>query len=169
MISYTPYIPEIADDYSLKLRESAGGMPLEVASSQGESQILSLCFIGAVIEIAKEYQARRDQSLGPDSSVYPIVMDSPFGSLGPTYRTQIADHITRLADQVVILVTDTQWRGEVEQSIKDRIGYLYILEYYSPKKDLPRETIEIGNTTHDLIKASRNEYEYTRVLEVPYA
>ena len=168
VISYTPYVPEIADDYSLMLRESTGGMPLGVASSQGESQILSLCFIGAVIAIAKEYQTRKGQSLGPDSSVYPIVMDSPFGSLGPTYRTQIADHITKLADQVVIMVTDTQWRGEVEQSIKDRIGHLYVLEYYSPKEDLPRETIEIGRTTYDLIRPSSNEYEYTRVCEVAH-
>lgn len=169
VISYTPYVPEIADDYSLSLRESAGGMPLGVASSQGESQILSLCFIGAVIAITKEYQARKERLPGLDGSVYPIVMDSPFGSLGPTYRTQIADHITKLADQVVIMVTNTQWRGEVEQSTKDRIGHRYILEYYSPKEDLPRETIEIGNTTHDLIKASPNEYEYTQVLEVTRA
>ncbi len=65
VISYKPYVPEIADDYSLRMRESTGGMSLGVASSQGESQILSLCFIGAVIAIAKEYQARRERLPGP--------------------------------------------------------------------------------------------------------
>lgn len=166
VISYTPYVPEIAEDYSLMLRESAGGMPLPVAASQGESQILSLCFIGAVIRVARENQAKKERLPGPDSSVYPIVMDSPFGSLGPTYRMQVADHITKLADQVVIMVSPTQWRGEVEQSIKDRIGHGYVLEYYSPKQELAKEAVQIGKTTYDLIKPSPNDYEYTRVIEV---
>ncbi len=166
-ISYAPYVPEIAEDYSLTLRESAGGMPLRVAASQGESQILSLCFIGAIIAIAKQYQVKKEYLPSLERSVYPIVMDSPFGSLGPTYRTQITDHITNLADQVIMMVTNTQWRGEVEQSIGDRVGFQYILEYHSPKEDLARETIEIRNVTHDLIKKSLDQYEYTRVLEVP--
>jgi DNA sulfur modification protein DndD len=166
VVSYSPYVPEIADDYSLMLRESAGGTPLPVAASQGESQILSLCFIGAVISIAREYKAKQERLPGPDSSVYPIVMDSPFGSLGPTYRMQVADHITKLADQVVMMVSPTQWRGEVEQSIKSRIGHAYVLEYYSPKQELPKEGIQIGKETFDLIRPSPNEFEYTKVIEV---
>jgi DNA sulfur modification protein DndD len=166
VISYTPYVPEIAEDYSLLLRESAGGAPLPVAASQGESQILSLCFIGAVISFAREYQAKKDRLTGPDSIVYPIVMDSPFGSLGPTYRMHVADHITKLADQVVVMVSPTQWRGEVEQSLTDRIGHGYVLEYYSPKQELAKEVVMIGKSSFDLIKASPNEYEYTKIIEV---
>lgn len=168
VISYTPYVPEIDGDYSVTLRKSAGGMSLPVAASQGESQILSLCFIGAVISLARDYQAKKERLPGPDSSVYPIVIDSPFGSLGPTYRMQVADHITKLAEQVVILVSPTQWRGEVEQSIKDRIGYEYVLEYYSPKQDLSKEALQIGKTAYDLIKPSPSDYEYTRVIEVDH-
>ena len=167
-ISYTPYFPEIEEDYSLSLRESAGGTPLGVASSQGESQILSLSFIGAIIAIAKEYQAKRERLPGPRDNEYPLVMDSPFGSLGPTYRKQITDHITRIADQVAIMVTNTQWRGEVEMSIRERIGHCYVLQYFSPKADLPRETIDIGGETHDLIRNSPNNYEYTTVKEVTH-
>lgn len=166
VISYTPYVPAIDEDYSLMLRDSAGGMPLPVAASQGESQILSLCFIGAVISLSRELLARKEHLPGPDGSMYPIVMDSPFGSLGPTYRMQVADHITKLADQVVIMVSPTQWRGEVEQSIKDRIGYGYVLEYYSPKEELAKEAIQIGRMAYDLIRPSPNDYEYTRIIEV---
>jgi DNA sulfur modification protein DndD len=166
VVSYTPYVPEIAEDYSLMLRESAGGTPLPVAASQGESQILSLCFIGAVISLAREYQTKKERLPGPDSSVYPIVMDSPFGSLGPTYRMQVADHITKLADQVVVMVSPTQWRGEVEQSIKGRIGHAYVLEYYSPKHELAKEGIQIGKDKYDLIRPSPNEFEYTKIVEV---
>lgn len=168
-ISYTPYVPEIAEDYSLMLLESAGGSPLPVAASQGESQILSLCFIGAIIELAREYHAQKEKLPGPDSSEYPLVMDSPFGSLGPTYRRQVADHISILADQVVIMVTDTQWRNEVEHAVKERLGASYILEYYSPKEQLSREIIEVNGCSFDLIKQSPSDYEYTKVLEIDHA
>lgn len=168
-ISFTPYVPEIGDDYSLLLRESAGGMPLPVAASQGECQILSLCFIGGVISLVREYQARSERLPGPDSSRFPLVMDSPFGSLGPTYRRQVADHITRLADQVVLMVTTTQWRGEVEQSLRGRVGRSYVLQYFSPKPDVGSESIELAGRAHDLVKPSPNEFEYTQISEVPSA
>ena len=168
-ISFTPYVPEIGDDYSLRLRESAGGMPLPVAASQGESQILSLCFIGGVISLVREYQARTERLPGPDSSKFPLVMDSPFGSLGPTYRRQVADHITVLADQVIIMVTNTQWRGEVEQSLRGRVGRSYVLQYFSPKQDVISESIDVAGRVHELVSPSPCEYEYTTVLEVPSA
>jgi len=165
-ISFTPYVPEITEEYALRLRESTGGLPLPVAASQGESQILSLCFIGGVIGLAREYQAKQERLPGPDSSHFPLVMDSPFGSLGPNYRRQVADHITRLADQVIIMVTNTQWRGEVEQSFRGRIGKSYLLQYYSPKVDVAPEPVELGGVPYDLIKASPSEFEYTTLVEV---
>jgi len=168
-VSYTPYVPDITDGYALRLLESAGGAPLPVAASQGESQILSLCFIGAMIDLSREYHARKEKLPGPDSSIYPLVMDSPFGSLGPTYRHQVAEHISVLADQVVVMATNTQWRGEVEESLQGRLGNAYILQYFSPKESVQKETIDVGGQTFDLIKQSPGEYEYTQVEEVGHA
>ena len=150
----------------MRLRESAGGMPLPVAASQGESQILSLCFIGGIIALARDYQARQERLPGPDSSQFPLVMDSPFGSLGPNYPRAVADHITRLADQVIIMVTNTQWRGEVEKSLRGRVGKSYILQYFSPKRSVDAETVDLGGVSYDLIKPSPTEFEYTTIIEV---
>ena len=169
VISYKPYVVHIGEDFSLQLKESAGGMALPVAAGQGENQVLSLCFIGAVIELAREYQVKKEGLPGPDSSQYPVVMDSPFGSLGPTLRRQVADHITRLADQVVIMVTNTQWRGEVEQSLRGRIGRTYVMQYWTPKSEFSQEQIEVAGSSFELIKASPSEYEYTTLLEVASA
>jgi len=169
IVSYTPYVPDITDGYALRLLESAGGAPLPVAASQGESQILSLCFIGAMIDLAREYHSRKEKLPGPDSSVYPLVMDSPFGSLGPTYRHQVADHISILADQVVVMATNTQWRGEVEESLKGRVGASYVLEYFSPKEKIQKEPVDVGGRTFDLIRRSPSEFEYTQVQEVGHA
>jgi DNA sulfur modification protein DndD len=101
--------------------------------------------------------------------VYPIVMDSTFGRLVPTYRRQVADHITKLADQVVVLVTNTQWRGEVEQSLSNRTARAYVLVYYTTKADYQRETIRVDNKSYDLIRRSPDEFEYTQIEEVAHA
>ena len=167
-ISVTPYVPKLADDWSLRLLESAGGSPLPVAASQGEGQILSLSFIGSIIALARDKLARRGEITGSESAVYPIVMDSPFGSLDATYRHQIAEHIPALADQVVLMATRTQWRGEVEESLSRRTNRQYVLTYYTPRDDVEGDSIEIRGTSYDLVKRSPNEFEYTEITEVAH-
>lgn len=167
-ISPTPYMPDLGEDYSLRLLDSSGGGALPVAASQGENQILSLAFIGSVMDVAREYYAKQEQLQAPDTGTYPVVMDSPFGSLDPIYRHQIAEHLPLLADQVIVLVTKTQWRYEVEQSMTKRLGRSYVLTYYSPKENVQSDSIEINGKTCELIKRSPNEYEYTEIAEVTH-
>jgi len=51
-------------------------------------------------------------------------MDSPFGSLDEIYRRQIADN-PKLANQLVILVSKTQWRVHKKwQTVSERIFLL---------------------------------------------
>ncbi|WP_207002074.1 AAA family ATPase [Trinickia mobilis] len=165
-ISYTPYVPEITEGYSLRLLEGAGGSMLPVAASQGENQILSLAFIGAVIDVAREFTRSKERLPGPEASTYPVVMDSPFGSLGPTYRTQVAENITALADQVVLMVTNTQWLGEVETALGARIGKSYVVEYSTPRDGVPNEPLDIGTSRYELVTSSPNEFEYSTIREV---
>ena len=123
-ISVTPYVPHLNEDYTLKLYEMAGGHEAQVAPSQGESQILSFSFIGSIIKEAKRDQAKKQELPGPENAEFPVVMDSPFGSLDPEYRRQLCIHLHQLTDQVVIFVTKTQWRGEVEWSYPASVEYL---------------------------------------------
>jgi DNA sulfur modification protein DndD len=167
-ISYTPYVPEVTETYSLRLLESAGGSALPVAASQGENQILSLAFIGAVIDVARDFTKSKEKLPGPETSTYPIVMDSPFGSLGSSYRTQVAEKITALADQVVLMVTPTQWAGEVAAALTGRVGKRYLLEYCTTKNDIPSECIDIDGHEHSLVVRSTNEFEYTVIREVQH-
>ncbi len=168
-ISTAPYVPTLNQDYSLQLLESAGGSALPVAASQSESQILSLSFIGSIMEVAREDYAKQKGLPTPDTSTYPVVMDSPFGNLDPIYRHQIAEHVPALADQVVVLVTKSQWRGEVERSMEKRIGRSYVVTYYSSKtENLKLDSIEIRGRSWELIKASPNDFEYSEIGEATY-
>lgn len=164
-ISFTPYLPKISDKYELTLVENTTGIELPVAASTGENQILTLSFIGGIIDRVREWSQKKMLMI-PDSSTFPIVMDSPFGSLDEIYRRRVANTIPRLANQLVVLVSKTQWRGEVAQEMADRIGREYVLTYYSSKPDCEQDSIELGGTTYPLVRQSPNEFEYTVIEEV---
>ncbi|WP_293131546.1 AAA family ATPase [Microcoleus sp. bin38.metabat.b11b12b14.051] len=166
-ISFTPYIPKLSDKYELTLVENTSGKESLVAASTGENQILSLSFIGGIIEGVREW-SQKNTLMGPDSSTFPIVMDSPFGSLDEIYRKQIANKLPKLANQLVVLVTKTQWRGEVAQEMETSIGKEYVLEYNSPKPDCEEDSIDLGGMRYALVKRSPNEFEYTEIVEVDY-
>lgn len=166
-ISFTPYIPKLNEKYELTLVEKTGGKEADVAASTGENQILSLSFIGGIIEGVREW-SQKNALMGPDSSTFPIVMDSPFGSLDEIYRRQIAKKLPKLANQLVVLVTKTQWRGEVAEEMANYMGREYVLVYNSPKPDCEEDAIELGGVRYPLVKQSLNEFEYTEIVEVEY-
>ncbi|MBN3873028.1 AAA family ATPase [Nostoc sp. JL33] len=165
-ISVTPYIPKISDKYELTLVENTTGIEAPVAASTGENQILSLSFIASIIDKVREWSEKRKMMMIPDSSTFPIVMDSPFGSLDESSRRHIAKTIPELANQLIVLVTKTQWRGEVEAEMTHRIGREYVLTYYSSKPDCEQDYIELGGERYPLVKQSPNEYEYTEIIAV---
>lgn len=165
-ISVTPYIPELTDKYELKLTERAGGTTAIVPASTGESQILSFSFIGSIVEEAKEWVKKQSVVPGPSGSQYPIVMDSPFGSLDKTNRRKIAEHLNILADQVILLLTKTQWEGVVQTAVAPKIGKEYVISYHSPKEEVIEESITIEGNNYYLVKQSPDNYEYSTIQQV---
>lgn len=164
-ISFKPYTPRLTEKYELSLVEAAEKQENLVGASTGENQILSLAFIGSIIERVRQW-SQAGLMMGPDSSTFPVVMDSPFGSLDSVYRRQVAKLLPSLADQMVVMVTKTQWRTEVAEEMQPRIGREYVLTYNSPKPDLAMDAIERGGEQYPLVRKSANGFEYTEILEV---
>ncbi|MEO0845694.1 MAG: AAA family ATPase [Cyanobacteria bacterium J06648_1] len=164
-ISFTPYTPKLSQDYRLTLTENTTGIETPVAASTGENQILSLSFIGGIIDRVRQW-SEANSLLGYDSSTFPIVMDSPFGSLDQIYRRQVAKAIPQLANQLIVLVTKTQWQGEVEQETKSLIGKEYVLTYYSPKQNCEADYLEINEQNYLLVKPTANNFEYTEIVSI---
>ncbi|MEM6401567.1 MAG: AAA family ATPase, partial [Cyanobacteria bacterium P01_D01_bin.116] len=156
-ISFTPYIPTISEKYELTLIENTSGLEMPVAASTGENQILSLSFISSIIDRVRDWSQKK-MLMVADSSTFPIVMDSPFGSLDVIYRKHIAQIIPQLANQLIVLVTKTQWRGEVENEMSYRVGREYVLTYYSSKPDCEQDFIELSGERYPLVKQSPNEF-----------
>lgn len=164
-VSFKTQVPKLTENYELVLVENLTDGESVVAPSTGENQILSLSFIGSIIERVR-YWSKKHSLIGLDSSSFPIVMDSPFGTLDENYRRQIAKLIPILADQLVVLATKTQWRGEVETEMDPYIGKEYVLVFNSAKPDCEPEAIVLNGETYPLVRQSPNEFEWTEVVEV---
>ncbi len=126
------YWAEIDEDFTLKIFkniEGHGKYPV-LEKSTGENQVTSLCFISSIVNTAKEWASK--PTAFQKGGIYPIVMDSPFGALDPEYRKKVATFIPALSDQVIVMVSKSQWRGEVESELSKRLGKQYTLKYHKP-------------------------------------
>lgn len=92
--------------------------------STGERQITSLAFIGALVSYAKE-KVQSDLITDFSGGDFPIVMDSAFGNLDPTHKANVAKGLPQLASQVIVIISDEQWRGTVEENIAERVHTVY--------------------------------------------
>jgi DNA sulfur modification protein DndD len=94
-------------------------------------------------------------------------MDSPFGQLGDEFRAAIAKHVPILAPQTIVLVSTSQYKGDVEQELGEsaRVGKRYILRYHAPsKRDDAKESITLGGKKTTIFK--KDETEHTQIQEV---
>ncbi|MCM1232545.1 MAG: AAA family ATPase [Ruminococcus flavefaciens] len=112
----------LTDNFELVVQNKITHQPQIL--STGERQITSLAFIGALVAYAKE---KNKSNLITDFSGgdFPIVMDSAFGNLGSVHKANIALGLPKLASQVIVMVSDEQWQGTVEENIAERVWRVY--------------------------------------------
>jgi DNA sulfur modification protein DndD len=104
----------VGDHYLLRvLKES--GEDVRPVMSMGETQILSLSFILAMISIS-EYQA-------------PLLIDTPLARLDRSVRKNVVLNLPGLTNQLVLFVTDTEMTSDLHQQIRPKLGMEYRLEF----------------------------------------
>lgn len=163
-VSIKSYKAALDREYRLRLTKKVGGREEQVrGASTGEKQVLSLAFVSALVKKAQEI-AESEGSAGLfTGGLYPLVMDSPFGSLEVDYRREVANWVPKLAPQIIIVVSETQWRNEVEEEVLPRIGREWILECHTPK--LAGKDIELHGREYPYVVQS-DEHERTKFSEV---
>ncbi len=105
---------KLAEDYKLAVVDR-WGRAAEAELSAGERQVLSLSFIAAMAKVSGEEA--------------PLVMDTPFGRLSSAHREAITSYIPRLADQMIIFVTDEELTGKTKENLLKRTGKQYQLDF----------------------------------------
>jgi len=161
------YTASLNQEFQLKLTKQVAGTEQPVhGASTGEKQVLALSFVGSLVEKARDnLDEAKDAEITERGGLYPLVMDSPFGSLEDDYRAKVAEWIPKLANQVVILVSKTQWREEVEREVRPKVGREYILELHSTKSGSGR-AIDIGSDTFPYVVETTDPYERTKIEKV---
>ena len=136
-----PYWPELSEDFVLSIREKITSedlndpVVLEVGPSTGQRQVTSLVFIASLVALAKRRAQIPTILRGLTGSEYPIVMDSPFGSLSTRFREGVSRWIPSLAPQVLAMVSKTQFEGPVEKTFDaiKKVGRRYYLQLHGPE------------------------------------
>lgn len=125
------YEARLSSEFKLKVVKALNEEKQTVGLSTGQRQITSLVFIAALVKLAQKRKKIPTILADLWGGDFPMVMDSPYGQLGETYRGAITEWLPTIAPQVVIFVSDSQWRGPVEETVEQKIGSEYILEYHA--------------------------------------
>lgn len=118
------YIANIDEAFNLEM--FYGNTQTPVAKSSGENQLLSLAFIASLVGFASDRRKEQTHLLKP-GTMAPLMLDSPFGQLDPTYRQSTAEFLPSLAGQVALLVSKTQGDEDVIDALGKKIGSEYVL------------------------------------------
>jgi len=136
------YYANIDEGFNLDMYYGQTKTP--VAKSSGENQLLSLAFIASLVGFAADRRKEVSKLLKP-GTMAPLMLDSPFGQLDPTYRQSTAEFLPTLAGQVVLLVSKTQGDDDVIEALGDKIGSEYVLisEVIDEQGDKPSDVIQL--------------------------
>lgn len=145
------YVATIDERFNLEMYYKNSKDP--VARSSGENQLLSLAFIAALIKFSAKRMESISDILKPGASA-PLVLDSPFGQLDPTYQKATSKFLPLMATQVILLVSRAQGNSEVINMLKDKIGHEYIL--------VSENTVAQGEKPSDIININGNEIACSR-------
>ena len=123
---------ELNDNFEINVRVQLpdGGSKL-LSKSGAQMQITCLSFIASVVAIAKENMG--SEGFFKRGGLYPLVLDSPFGVMGPDYRKHVACKLPQFAEQIIILIAPQQWDKNVEEGMENCIGKRYVFHHYTPK------------------------------------
>jgi DNA sulfur modification protein DndD len=120
-----------------------------VAKSKGENLLLNLAFVSALIEFAQMRKGANGDFLVSGTTA-PFVIDAPFGELDNTYKRATAEFLPKRSKQLILLLSSSHWSGEVDETIKNRIGSEYVLisSKSSPQNGKPEDKLTIGDKVY---------------------
>lgn len=111
------------DDFIISIIDSETKKNIPV--STGEQKIATLCFVGALADLARSIHKRKSDV--ENGKIYPIILDSPFGDLDNEHRLKLVKILPALADQIVLLTSSSQATEEMRRELLPRVGEMYKL------------------------------------------
>lgn len=167
------YRAELSEDFDLRIRSWIGNedderVEQDVALSTGQRQVKLLVFIASLLALAKRRSEIPTILRGLSGSEYPLVTDAPFGNIS-VFRAGISRWVPNLAPQVTILLTPSQYDGDVEKALREtgRVAKRYYLAYHGPENSL-REGANFTLTVEgkEYQQYFSSDEEFTEIKEI---
>lgn len=170
-ISYKNQVPTLTREFTLRLETVVDGQRMSVAKSTGEGQTLTLAFVGALADLARErYEASDGKPLNPllstTGGIFPLVSDAIFGTLDESYRREVAKALPHLAPQVILMVSKAQGAGVVQNELSPYIGAEYVIDFRTGKDDVREETLELRGKDLPYISRALDGNDEARLTKV---
>jgi len=133
-----------------------------VGQGDGLNLLLNLTITAALINFAAGRKNIKDPILN-SATVAPLIIDAPFGVLDTKYRKVVINELPKHANQVIFLVSSSQWTEDMDSEIRNSINkeYCLILEESSPQNEKELDKITVNGNE---IITSRYDCDKDRTL-----
>jgi len=165
-------IPAVSPSFELLLQEKEpNGRLVSKAMSTGEAQVLTLAFVGALADLARDTQAAstdaaRNPLVSAAGGVFPLVADAIFGTLDESFRREIATLLPQLAPQVILFLSKSQSRGEVDSQLRDRLGAAAVIDANMARTDISVEDVEVDGRSYPYVTSTGADFDTSRIVQI---
>ena len=123
---------ELDDKYNVTVKsQESDSSAYDVETSEGQTVAVIFAFIAGVIRLATDTKRMEDEMLLTEA--YPLVMDAPMSKLDKKRIAAICDVVPKIAEQVIIMIKDTD--GELAREyLSSRIGEEYSIVSVEPER-----------------------------------
>lgn len=158
---------QIQTNWKINLINSTTEKPI-IGPSNGETNLLSLVYVSALLEFCKE-RKNDDQPHLINGTSATLTLDSPFSDLDDWYDKIAAEFIPIMNEQVILLLSSKQI-NTVKNELKDKIGSAYVARMYvdSQFEENPENSIQKDIMIYDQrlnLLVENSEFAYTKFEE----
>lgn len=108
--------------YQMRIIDKGNNQDVTNALSTGQNVVISLTFVNALIQTAKELsnQINKDEKYG-------VIMDAALSNLDEAHIEKLCRNTINNMDQLIFLSFKRQLRDEMYQGIKDNVGKAFVI------------------------------------------
>jgi len=159
-IAVKDYVPELTPTFNLDIFQGSGEDDRETAiKSTAENITLSLSFVGALASFASSQSGSEGDGLfNASGGVFPLIIDSAFGSLDEGYQKAVARALPGLVPQVILLVSKSQGKSVVEETLKSKVFERYVITLHTAKDGEEPQFIELNGSNYPYVVPDTSTY-----------
>lgn len=152
------------DDYSLQLLNSDG---VRIGGSAAQNQVAALGFVGALARLAsaREWIERKGEGTPAEGTVFPIVVDSPFGQLDREVTHEVGANFAALAPQLIVFVSDKQGDDQLQNAIWSKVGSVAFVRFEG-RRDHKMQIVNESREAELRVATPPGEREAASIVEV---